>query len=302
MLKTYLVLLSLCFMFTACQENREETYSPKYSKVIPKLHKEYIFGVHPLHNPVRLHEVYQPLVEYINKHLNGPTLRFEASKKYSHFDKKLAHRHFDFALPNPYQTIQSLKYGYHVFGKMGQDENFRGLILIRKDSGITKISDLKGKKFSCPAPTALAATMMPEWFLYKQGLNVTKDLQTLYVGSQESSIMNVYLKKSSAGSTWIPPWRSFQKRRPKLAKEMIAKWITPPLLNNSLVARDDVPAALIKKISFLIFNLHKHKEGLKILERMELTHYEKATDATYEVIINFIKNYSKHIRVLGKEP
>ena len=114
--------------------------------------------------------------------------------------------------------------------------------------------------------------------------------------------MNVYLKKTSAGSTWIPPWNAFKKRRPDIAKEMMVKWVTPPLLNNSLVVRDDVPAKLLEKVASLIFNLHKHKRGQEILARMELSHFEKATDSTYNKITTFMKNYKKYVRDLGESP
>ncbi len=87
--------------------------------------------------------------------------RLEPLHHYEEFDKKLFGGYFDFAMPNPYPTVGSLKQGYHVFGKMGDDELFRGIILVRCDSGIGQVSNLKGKKVACPAPTAQAATMMP---------------------------------------------------------------------------------------------------------------------------------------------
>ena len=104
-------------------------------------------------------------------------------------------------MPNPYQTVRSLKFGYSVFGKMGNDELFRGIILVRKDGGIRKLSDLKGKTVCYPAPTALAATMMPQYYLQTHGLNVNHDIENLYVGSQESSIMNVLRGHAAAAGT-----------------------------------------------------------------------------------------------------
>jgi len=64
-------------------------------------------------------------------------LRLEASRNYPAYDKKLFAGHFHFALPNPYQTVTAQKNGYKIFGKMGDDDNFRGIILVRKDSGIS---------------------------------------------------------------------------------------------------------------------------------------------------------------------
>ncbi len=75
---------------------------------------------------------------------------------------------------------------------MGDDENFRGIIIVRKDSHFNQVRDLKGKAVSFPASTALAATMMPQYYMQTHGLDVTKDIDIRYVGSQESSIMSVF--------------------------------------------------------------------------------------------------------------
>ena len=64
-------------------------------------------------------------------------------------------------LPNPYETLLAIDRGYRVFAKMGNDEDLRGLIVTRRDSGIESLADLKGRAVSFPAETALAATMLP---------------------------------------------------------------------------------------------------------------------------------------------
>ena len=289
-------------LFSGCNKANQESYEPLYSDTpILKEKKVYIFGIHPLHNPKRLFQVYQPMIEYINERLHGVQLRLEASRNYPSYDKKLFSRHFHFALPNPYQTVTSTKHGYKIFGKMGDDANFRGIILVRKDSGIKEVNDLKGKTVSYPAPTALAATMMPQWYLHTHGLNINEDIKNEYVGSQESSIMNVYLGKSAAAATWPPPWIAFIKERPEVAKEVVVQWQTDSLPNNGLVARDDLPQKLVDKVSSIIFSLDKTDEGRAILSAMELSCYEKADDATYDSVREFITKFEKEIRPIRLE-
>ena len=87
--------------------------------------------------------------------------------------------------------------------------------MVRRDSGIKQPADLKGQGGGLPSPTALAAAIMPQWFLHQHGVNVNRDIENRYVGSQESAIMNVYLGQTAAGATWPPPWRLFQKDRPR---------------------------------------------------------------------------------------
>lgn len=295
----YIFLVLILILITGCQSNTESqnSYEATYSEVA--LFKEktvYIFGVHPLHNPKRLFEVYQPMLDFINEKLDNSELRLEASRNYPSYDKKLFSGHFHFALPNPYQTVTSTENGYQIFGKMGDDESFRGIILVRKDGGINNVSDLVGKTVSYPAPTALAATMMPQWYLYKHGIDINKDITNSYVGSQESSIMNVYLGKSAAASTWPPPWIAFIKERPEIAKEVMVKWETTSLPNNGLVVRKDVPLKLVDKVSGIIFALHTHERGKKILSAMELSRYEKASNSSYNAVRRFLVKFENEVR------
>jgi phosphonate transport system substrate-binding protein len=285
-------------LLSGCDSSEPQaTYRPATSIEEPELRDTvYTFSVHPLHNPSRLHDVFDPIMEYLSKHIENADFQLEASRNYAAYDKKLYNREASFSLPNPFQTINSLKHGFHVFGKMGDDENFRGIILVRKDRNITQIEQLKGKSISYPAPTALAATMLPQYFLQTHGLNVMTDVKNHYVGSQESSIMNVFLGDVDAAATWPPPWNALRKERPELDQQLEIRWQTQSLPNNGLVVRDDVPAALVQQVADILFNLHTHKEGRHMLERLELSKFEAATDATYQPVVDFIKEFNHTVR------
>ena len=293
----FIFLLVSFFLLTACGEKTEKEFKPEYSKKSSAIEvKEYLIGVHPLHNPKRLHEIFGPVANYLSEQIPGVRFKIEASRNYATYDKKLYAGKFQFALPNPFQTVNSLKHGYSVFAKMSDDNNFRGIFLVRKDSGITKVADLKGKAVSFPAPTALAATMMPQYYLQTRGLNVMKDIEIKYVGSQESSIMNVMLGNTVAGATWPPPWHALAKDRPKLSKELKVIWETKPLINNGLVVRDDVDKNLLKKVKALLITLHEHKQGKKWLGKMELSRFKSATNATYDPVLEFLEKFDKTVR------
>jgi phosphonate transport system substrate-binding protein len=293
-MKSFLLFISILF-FVGC-DKKVEDYEPQYSDNQTISKKVLIFGVHPLHNPKRLFEVYQPLVDYLNSHLDGITIKLEASRNYASYNKKLFSRHFDFSLPNPYQTVQSLKHRYRVFGKMGDDESFRGIILVRKDSGIKTVYDLKGKSVSYPAPTALAATIMPQWFLYTHGINVTKDIKNSYVGSQESSIMNVYLGKSAASSTWPLAWDIFIQERPEILEKVKIMWETKSLPNNGLVVKEELNKELVEKISNLLFTLQTHDQGRELLKAINISKFEKANTQTYDVVVQFLEKFENEVR------
>ncbi len=112
--------------------------------------------------------------------------------------------------------------------------------------------------------------------------------------------MNVYLGNVAAGVTWPIPWEAFQKEHPDKASELEVKWETEPLINNGVVARDDVPAQLAGQVAQLLDTLHTSEDGKAILARMPLSRFELADDRRYRVIEDFLTKFSQTVRPLDK--
>ena len=282
-------------LLCACNSADTTTYQPEFSKISDSIARDYIFGVHPQRNPKKLREVFGPLVNYLNQHVTDAHLVFEASRNFAAYDLKQASRQFDFALPNPYGTVKGIESGYHVFGQMGNVGDLRGLIIVRRDSQINNIEDLKGATLSFPGPTALAATILPKYFLYTQGLNVKEDFKSIYVGSMESSLTNVLRGNVAAGTAYPPAWRDFNRTQPDLASQLMVMWQTDAMPDNSLMARDDVPQSLIDEVSKALFNMHNTTEGQAVLAKMDLQKFKPASDSDYSVVKDFIKKYETQI-------
>lgn len=295
--KSWQLLLTLSARLGINQQT-ESTYEPKFSNQKQSSVPKYIVAIHPLHNPQKLFDVYGPIVDYIDANIPEADFVLEASRNYEEFNKKLFSGKFDFAMPNPYQTIVALKHGYRVFGKMADDEDFRGIILVRRDSNIHQIADLKGKAVSYPSLSAVAATMMPQYFLQTHGIDINHDIENRYVGSQESSIMNVLRGHVAAGATWPVPWKTFMQENPEEAQQLEVKWQTESLQNNGWVVREALPEATVSKFASLLFNLDQHEQGKTMLARIPVSRFEAANNDSYGPVKAFIETFSKTVRPL----
>jgi phosphonate transport system substrate-binding protein len=291
-----LLLATVAAALVSCRGEPHPSYAPEYGPRPTLAPTVYRFAVHPLHNPQRLVEVYGPIVAYLNARLGGPTFRLEAARSYEAFESNLYGRSYDLALPNPAQAVNSVRSGYRIFGKMGDDREFRGLILVRRDSGLLRVEQLKGKVVSFPAPTALAATMMPLWYLHTHGLDANKEIRRLYTGSQESSLMSAYLGHAAAAAAWTVPWKAFQRQRPEVAAALEVRWETDPLVNNALVARDDLPPELVARVGALLFALHQTPEGARLLAEVPVSRFEPASSETYEPVRAFLDRYRRSVQ------
>lgn len=294
------VLLLLFGILSGCsreEEGRGPQVGPKPAKSgLPV----YRLAIHPLHNPAKLTAAYQPLIDYLNVRLPGARLTLEASRDYATFEEKYRARKPEFLLPNPWQTLQAMTVGYRVVAMAGDPVDFKGIFVVRRESTMAHPADLKGKAVSYPSPTALAACIMPQYFLYNHGINVNTEIENRYVGSQESAIMNAYLRLTAAGATWPPPWRAFQKEHPREAAELKVLWETESLVNNSVMVRDDVPVAVADALRALLIGLDGSSEGKAILAGMETARFLPATAADYEVVRRYVSVFERDVRLVEK--
>jgi phosphonate transport system substrate-binding protein len=290
------VLLAALFVFVACDSESPVT-GPQYSSGLEsEVKPHYHLAIHPLHNPKKLAEAYQPLVDYLNSNIPEASFVLEASRDYQDYERKFRARTPEFLLPNPWHTLEAIKVGYHVIAMAGDADDFKGIFIVRKDSGLTTPADLKGKVVSYPSHTALAACIMPQYYLHQNGLNINQDVENIYVGSQESSIMNAFLGKSAAGATWPPPWRLFQKDHPEQAAQLKLIWETPPLMNNSFMAREDVPATLRDRVQELLVTLDQTEEGRAILNSSTTARFHRAEDASYDRVRDYVATFEQEVR------
>lgn len=298
----HLVTAGLAALFLAACDRPPEVGQPQYSATpLAAITVPYRFAVHPLHNPKKLSEAYQPLIDLLNQRLSGARFELEASRDYQAFEEKFRARQPEFLLPNPWQSLEAMKVGYRVIAMAGDAEDFKGIFIVRKDSGIRSPGDLKGKVVSYPSPTALAACIMPQYFLHRNGLDVNRDITNAYVGSQESSITSVYLRQSTAGATWPPPWRLFQRDHPAEAAQLAVIWETPALLNNSVMVRDDVPGTIAAEVRRLLVELAQTADGRRILDGMSTARFHLADDASYRKVRDFIATFEAEIRPVERK-
>ncbi len=292
-MKNFLHIIFVLFIFLGCSSSDEKApYRP--TGVAPSVHL-YKVGIHPYLNSQKMFRSYRPILDALEKELGNVRFSLETSKDYAAYEEKLYRGAFDFSLPNPYQTYNAIGRGYHVIAKMKPDHVFRGIFVALKTNHLHHPSQLKGHAVSFPAPTALAATMMPLYFLHKQGIDVNRDIEKRFVGSQDSSILNAYSGDTLAAATWPPPWEAWVRENPKKAADMEVVWQTPPLVNNGFVAREDINASFAASVAKALISLDHSKQGRKLLQQAGFEGFETADDQTYEAVKTFLDSYETTI-------
>lgn len=291
------VMLCLVGLLVACSPD-ETTRMPQYASqaTVRDPRQHWVFAVHPLYNPQLLHQKYMPLMHYLDRSVPDAVFDLDTSADYAGFEAKLMSGRAAFSLPNPYEAIQSWAWGYHVFAKMAGDDDFRGVFIVRKDSPVKVPQDLIGRAVAYPAPSALAATMATQLYLQDHGVDVQSQLANRFVGTHNSVLMNTYLGQSAVGATSPRGWEAFQKANPREAADMRPLWQTPPLVQNPVMARADVPPGVQAQVRNALVRLRDTAEGRQLLLALDTPGFDPAEDAQYRPIQTFVQAFNSRVK------
>lgn len=156
---------------------------------------EFTVGVVPQFEAKKLHSTWQPILDALSLK-TGHTFKLMGSKTIPEFESSLQKGEFDIIYANPWHAvIANETQGYVPIIKDGK-KKLKGILVVRKDSGINEVSQLDGQEVAFPAPNALGASLL-----------MSADLQNLfgvqvvpiYVKTHTSVYLNVVLGDASAG-------------------------------------------------------------------------------------------------------
>jgi phosphonate transport system substrate-binding protein len=161
------------------------------------------FGMVPRLSPAELHKLYDPLAEYLSKEI-GEKVAIVIPKDFNAYNEAVRTGKIDIGFANPLIYVKARAktniepLALSAWKKDGT--RLRGVIVVRKDSGITKLQDLKGKKISFVEKDSGAGYIFQMFLMSRAGLDVHKDITVLpFTKRHDTVIMDVYNKTADAG-------------------------------------------------------------------------------------------------------
>lgn len=253
----------------------------------------------PCRDVVKTFEGFQPLANYLKQEI-GRDISILVPKDYVEFERAVIEGKVDFAFQEPDSYVRlSHLYNRNALLKAltPKGEIFHhGVIVARKDSGISKVEDLKGKVMLFGPRLSTARWVAVRLLLEEKGIDIDRDLKRYTHGKCcESIALNVYLKAVDAGALCDYSFKDLIEEREAEKEGMdpdqliiIAK--TRPIPNWVFAARKDVDIKTVAKINRALLKLDKkNPKHKKILEGLKMGGFIKAKDEDYNVIRNLIK-------------
>jgi phosphonate transport system substrate-binding protein len=185
---------------------------------------------------------------------------------------------FSYVLANQIADVEA--FAVAVTKKTGQS-SYKSVIIARKESGLAKTADLKGRTFAFVDPTSASGHLFPKAGLLQAGYDPeTFFSRVIFSGSHDASILAVANKKVDAAAVADRILASAIAKGQVKADELEIVWSSNPIPESPMVWRKDLDPALKAKIAKALANVKDLPWG----DQGVLNGFQPTNDAAYNVV------------------
>ena len=179
---------------------------------------------------------------------------------------------------------------------------YNGQFIARKDSGITKLSDLKGKSFGRPDPLSTSGWIIPMLSIRAAGVNPDKDLSDIIdAGSHDAVVAAVYNGDVDAGATYVDARTRVEKNFPDVMEKVVVLGVTTDIPNDGVQFIPSMSEEMKAKITKALLEIAATDEGKEALKTAyQWNALEEHDDTFYDPFRQILQASGLSIEELNK--
>jgi phosphonate transport system substrate-binding protein len=247
--------------------------------------KTLVLGVIFQENPDAVAKHFRPLVEYVGRKLaaageikSAVIVAPNAAQLTSLLDQKRV----DFYLESAFPTYLINRSGTAKLllrrWKSGMSD-YRGVIFTSRESGITRLEDLRGKMIAFEDAGSTSGYFLPKLLLFEKGFALiekpaldaklsAREVGYVFGGTEKNVVRLVLQKKVAAGAISDDDYASLEE--PSRAG-LLSLIETGALPRHLVSVRRSLPEGVIQRLKDILLAMDGDDEGLKILQQTDNT-------------------------------
>ena len=261
------LILVLFAIFLSTEILAAETY---YLSMLPRYGRETVAGM------------IGPLNNYLTKK-TGLSLKTVFTTDFAEYENRLRNGEIDIGFENPVVYVKvSRTHEVLTMALKGKNgDKFRGVIIVRPDSGIKSISDLRHKKIMIASETAAGGYISQKITLHENGIEVEKDCEVIIAAENkhENVVISVYLGDVDAGFVRRSSLTIVEKYIRTGTIKILAECAWLP--NWAFSVKRSIPEEKKKAIKKALLDLKKNDS---ILKALKINGFRAATDKEYDPV------------------
>lgn len=199
--------------------------------------------------------------------------------------------HVDVALLGPFSYILATTqapveaFAVTVIAKTMQP-SYKSIIIAQKTSKIDSLASIKGHTFAFVDPGSTSGYMVPAASFINSGISPEKDFkQVMYSGGHDATIVAVGSGKVEAGAVADRIYERGCAKGLADCSKLKTVWTSPPIPNDPLLYRTDLPADIKKKVREAFYSV----KNLPFGEMGTVARFDPATDKDYDPVRDIAK-------------
>ncbi|KDM93386.1 phosphate/phosphite/phosphonate ABC transporter substrate-binding protein [Photobacterium galatheae] len=238
--------------------------------------REIIFGIVPQQAASKLARVWTPILTQVSA-LSGHTIHFATAPDIPTFEKRLKNGEYDLAYMNPYHyVVFHQEPGYKAIAKAA-NKQIKGIIVVRKDSGIATLPQLDQQTLAFPSPAAFAASILTRTDLSAAHVRFTPK----YVSSHDSVYLAVAQGIFPAGGGVM---RTFNSIDPAVRNQLTPIWTTKGYTSHAIAVHPRIDHQTATSIQQALIALSDNQNGQTALTELAISGFEAAQDGNWDDI------------------
>ncbi len=192
--------------------------------------------------------------------------------------------------------LKSLRYDVDDMGVKQKDQplvaGYKAQLVVHKDSGITSVKDLAGKKIAISSFTSTSGFVWPANLLADNGINPETDVEWINAGGHDNAILAVYNGEADAAFTFKDARTLFENEDNYADIQATVKFIsdTSIIPNDTISVIPNLSKKLKAAVKEAFLAIAASEDGLEII-RAIYSHegYAEAKDSDYDEVRTYLE-------------
>ncbi len=252
----------------------------------------------PSQNADTLEAKAKPLEDLLSEELDMP-VKVSVSTDYNTIVEAMASKQVDvgFLPPTAYVLaneqgaaeviLQAERFGVNDDGTPTEElvDFYKSMFIVKADSDINSLKDLKGKKIGYQNVTSSAGYVWPAASLMDVGLDPLNDVTPVTLKGHDQAILALLNGDIDVAVTFQDARNIVQGDYPKVFEETRVLHFTEAIPNDTIAVRADFDEELNKKIQQAFINIGKDEEGREIIRDI-YSHegYAASVDSNFDIV------------------
>ncbi|SDC55070.1 phosphate/phosphite/phosphonate ABC transporter substrate-binding protein [Shouchella lonarensis] len=253
----------------------------------------------PSQNAETLEATAKPLENLLSKELGIP-VKVSVSTDYSAVTTALGAKQIDVGYLPPNAYVEAKKQGYaevllqsQRFGVNPEDgsetdelvDSYKAQIVVRADSDIKSVEDLKGKTIAFQNATSAGGYVWPAATMLDAGVDPQTDVNPVVLQGHDAALLALLNGEVEAATTFHDARNLLKKEFPNVFDDLRILTTTEDIPNDTVSVRADMSDEWKKKISDAFIALGEDEEGSKIIYEI-YTHrgYTPSKDSNFDIV------------------